>query len=96
MTQRLRAMKRYWNGNRNTVVKMPYNFHHYCPPAIYVETMARRQRDAARTAQRQARNARKRIADTIDEHGERMSDEGRGLLLGLAETFQKIAQTLRR
>lgn len=67
----------------------------YRPPKIYLQTQERRQRDALRAAQRQARDGRQRIQNAIDEHGERMSDEGLGLLQGLAEELKKIGEALR-
>lgn len=73
---------------------MPYQPAYYRPPRIYAETQARRRRDAQRTLERKARKDGQRIAAAIEENGERMSDEGRGLLAGLAETLKGVAAFL--
>lgn len=64
------------------------------PPAIYTDTLALRRAAALRDAQRRARRERQRIDEVIEEHGERMSDEGRGLLVGLAETLRGMARAM--
>jgi hypothetical protein len=68
----------------------------YRPPAIYAVTQERRQRDALRDAERAARDQEKKIKDAINQHGDRMSEEGRGLLTGIAESLKKIAGAVRR
>lgn len=74
---------------------MPYSPCYYRPPTIYLETQARRQRDLAHAHERRMRADQKRIADAIDEHGDNMSDEGKGLLLGIAETLKVMAGAMR-
>lgn len=74
---------------------MPYMPSYYRPPRIYVETQMMRRRDALRAAERAARAQRQKIAEAIEQHGEHMSEEGRGLLTGLAETLQTIARSVR-
>ena len=68
---------------------------YYRPPSIYSQTQERRRRDALTRAEREARAGRKKIQDAIDLHGDRMSDEGRGLLVGLSELLKKIGSSTR-
>lgn len=66
----------------------------YRPPQIYRDTLALRRASALRDAERRARREQQKIGEMIEEHGERMSDEGRGLLMGLAETLRGFARVM--
>lgn len=75
---------------------MPWQPNYYHPPAVYAETQVRRQQDAQRQAQRLARAGKKKLEGVLQEHGEQMSDEGRGLveyMLALAKTVGKALGT---
>lgn len=69
---------------------------HYRPPKIYLQDQQRRHRDALAAAERAARDNRAKIDAAIEEHGERMSAEGKGLLMGLAEALKGIAAAISR
>lgn len=65
----------------------------YRPPKVYEQVQERRRRDALEAARRQARSGHKTVAAFL-EVNEEMSEEARSFLVGLAESFQGVAQAL--
>lgn len=57
--------------------------------------IARRQQQALADAARKAKRGRQSITAAIAENGERMSDEGRALLEGLAKAMRGIEGAMR-